>query len=390
MSVIKVQNPVTASLPKTYLAIGQNSGVGTIYIKNTNGFQANWAIQIGENGEEQTEVVLANSSAPSGTQIILTGTTKYEHPIDTPLYAIKYDQVVFHKSSAGTAPGTSGAISGGTVNLTPDTWDSVNLISYTQFDDTSGAATDAYRSYFLNSVTNGSTAFSDWLTPSGYSFYSLAAITKRIRNKLWNSAYIKDDSIIHDWINEWRDILANEVTNVNEDYNLGSVQIGFGTDGYGTINDLSYNSVRRVWVSYDGINQYQSTKMSSNDYQPSETFVTNHPYHYFSGTNNNVITVNPASSGGTITLLYYQFGTTLVNDTDTLPIPMRAFTDSFVEYGVAQAAFLDEKMDQFNIKMGVANAAKQNFVNKIAYHDKSGPTYIDIMEEVDGYDGMPL
>ena len=390
MSVIKVQNPITASLPKTYTAVQQNAGVGTLYTKNVNGFQANWAIQVGESGENQSEIVLANVSAPSGTQIVLTSTTNFEHPADTPVYAVKYDQVVFHKSTSGTAAGTSGPISGGTVTINPANWDSVNQISFTQFDDTSGASTDAYRTYFLNSVTNGSTAFSDWLTPAGYSFYSLASITRRIRNKLWNSAYIKDDAVIHDWINEWRDIMANEVLIVNADYNLGSVQVAFGTDGYGTINDLALDSLRRVWVTYDGINQYQSTKMNINDYNPEETFVTNHPYHYFSGTANNVVTVSPPSSGGTMTIIYYQFGTTLVEDTDTLPIPMRSYTDSFVDYGVAQAAFVDEKMDQYNLKMGLANAAKAEFVNQIAYHDKTGPSYVDIIEEVDGYDGMPL
>lgn len=389
MSIIKVQNPNTSALPKTYLAVGQSSGVGTVYVKNVAGFSANWAIQIGESGESQSEIVLANASAPSGTQIVLTGTTRYEHPADTPLYALKYDQVVFAKSSAGTT-GTSSPISNGTVTITPDNWDSVNLFAFTQFDDTAGATTDAYQTYFLNSVTSGSSALSSWLTPAGYSFYSLAAISKRIRNKLWNSAYIKDDSVIKDWINEWRDIMANEVLIVNADYNLGSVQVAFGTDGYGTINDLSFDSLRRVWVTYDGVNQYQSTKMNINDYNPEETFVTNHPYHYYSGTANNVVTVSPPSSGGTMTIIYYQFGTTLTNDSDTLPIPMRSYTDSFVDYGVAQAAFVDQKMDQYNIKMGLANAAKAEFVNQIAYRDKTGPSYVDIIEEVDGYDGMPL
>ena len=64
MSIIKAQNPTTFGVPKTYLAISQASGVGTAYVKNVNGFQANWAIQIGDQGQDQTEVVLLGAGAP--------------------------------------------------------------------------------------------------------------------------------------------------------------------------------------------------------------------------------------------------------------------------------------------------------------------------------------
>jgi len=236
--IIKAGNPQTNSTPKTYLAVAQGTGVGTIYIKNANGFQANWAIQIGESGEELSEIVLANGATPSGTQIVTAANTVYAHAADTPVYGIKYNQVVFAKSTSGTA-GTATPIASGTVNITPDQRDSAGN-SFTQYDDTSGASTDAYRAYLLNSATSGSTSFSDWITPGGFTFYSLAKLRDRVKNKLWDSKYIKDETAINDWINEWKDNMTNAVMAVGEDYALGTVDVAFGTEGLGTISTADF------------------------------------------------------------------------------------------------------------------------------------------------------
>lgn len=377
---IQVSNLATSTVPKTFLAVSQNAAVGTIYTKNTNGFSANWAVQIGETGESQTEVILANGASPSGTQIVLAANTSFEHPQDTPVYAIKYNQVVFTKAIAGTTPGTSGAITNGTVGLTAN-------FPYTQFDDTTASTTDYFRTYFLNSATTGSTSYSDWQSPAGYSFYSLASITNRVRNKLWDSKFIRTDDPIHDWINEWRDKMASAVTNLNEDFALGSVAVPFGTNGLGTITTADFDQPRRVWVSYDGVNNYQSTKAAINEYNPDENFTASHPYHAWLG--DTVISINPGGIG-TANIVYYQFGTTLVNDTDTLPQPMRPFTDSFVNYALAQALFKDDKMTEYDRMITACGSAKTDFVTKNANRDKTGPTYIKMVEAVDGSDGMPL
>lgn len=371
--IIKTINNLHEGAPKTRLSFTEVSGTNVLRWENPNAFDASWAIQVGEVGEEQTEVVLLGTATPSGTAGTLTANTLYEHPADTPLYGIKYNQVVFLKSTTGTG-GTATAITGGTKTYQAD-----HL--YTFYDDTTGTSTDAFRVQFRNSVLDIVTTVSDWLTTSGFSFYSLAKIRERVKAKLWNAEFL-DDTTIDDWINEWREELANSVVNVNEDYALGTVNVGFGTDGLGTITTADFSQIRRVWVTYNGVDRYQSTKANINDFMPNQIFNTVHPYHAFQG--DNIIKVMPSDTSGTAELIFYRFGTTLVNDTDELPVSMRSYSRSFVDYVVAQALYKDQKDSSADRKMAVLNAQKDEFVSNLGGRDKSGPTYIDIVEPTEG------
>jgi hypothetical protein len=384
MSVIKVANPRTDNIPKTQLAVGQASGVGTVYIKNANGFQANWGMQIGDSGQEQSEIVLANASAPSGTQIVLAANTVYEHPADTPVYALKFNQIVFEKSTSGTA-GTATPITDGTVGITPDTWDYSNEVAFTQFDDTAAASTDAFRTRFRNSALTVNTSQSDWLTPTGFTFYSLARMRDRIKGKLWNSSFVTDDQI-DDWINEWKDEMVNALVSVNEDYALGTVDVGFGTAGLGTITTGDYKDVRRVWITTNSSDYYQSTKMNINDFLPNQTFSSTHPYHAWQG--DTTFQIKPDGSAGTARLVFSRFGTQLVNETDELPHPLRPYTRSFVDFSLAHAFLKDNKVGEYRDKMGEALSAKNNFVTDISSRDKSGSKYIDINEPTSADDNI--
>src|SRR3990167_6036923 len=100
MAILKVENNLTNDAQRTYLAVNQAVGVGTLYVKNTNGFNGSWAIQVGDTGKEHSAIVIGTNN--SGTSAILNGTTLFAPPADTPIYAIKWNQVVFEKSTTGT------------------------------------------------------------------------------------------------------------------------------------------------------------------------------------------------------------------------------------------------------------------------------------------------
>ena len=359
--IIKITNDLHLDVPKTYLSNPEVSGTNVLRWKNPNGFSASWAIQIGETGNDQSEVAVLSTGNPSGgTAGTITANDLYEHPADTLIYAIKYNQVVFERNTGGTTGGTSAAITDGTITYQADQL-------FTQFDDVSGVTTYGYRARFRNSVSGSVTSISDWLLLPGFSFYSLAEIRQRSKDKMWDATFIQNDLIWDRWTNEFKDKLTNAAIQVNEDYSLGTVDVGFGTAGLGTVTTGDFKQPRRVWVTYNGNDYYESTKQEANDDFPNRNYISTKPQHYWFG--NDIIQVKPEESGGTARIMYYAQGTPMVNDTDELPRYMRGYTDGFVEYNLIQAQYKDGKINM-NEKKNAELSLIREFTGKITPRDK--------------------
>jgi len=166
--IIRAQNTLGEDSPKTYLMNTEVAGTTIFRLRNTNGFGSSWGVQIGNTGEEQTEVLILSGNPGAGTLGTTTAASRFEHPSDTPVYAIKYNQVVFERSTDGTT-GTAAPMTDGTITYQADSL-------FTLFDDTSGSSTYGYRTYFRNSVLGVNTTESDWWTSAGLSFYSLGKL----------------------------------------------------------------------------------------------------------------------------------------------------------------------------------------------------------------------
>lgn len=379
--LVKVRNLSDQDTPFTYLSNGEAVGAATLRVKNINGFSASWAIQVGKTGEEQAEILMISASAPSGTSLSITGTARFSHPTDTPVSAIKFDQLIFKRSTSGTA-GTATAMTNGTVSITPD-------LEYTFFDDTSGASTYAYRAAFRNSVSGEVSSDSDWLTPDGFSFYSLARMRERMKRKLNSAGFIKDDDIIDDWTNEWLESMNNVAIDVNKDYAIGTVDISFsGTSGLGTITASDFKEIRRVWMTSDGSTFYSARKMSLIDFEPDEVFSETRPFYFYQG--DNIIGRKPSDSSGTARIAYYKMQPVMSNDTDELPVSMRAYTKSFIDHNLAQAYYMDNKPEMGDRFMASANEGRERFRQEITPRTKSGPQSITITDTIDADDNWDL
>jgi hypothetical protein len=374
--LVRVKNTLHLTAPFTSLTNTEVSGTNVLRWANPSGFGASWAVQVGEIGEEQSETVTLGTASPSGTAGTLSANTLYAHAANTPLYGIKYSQVVFKRSITGTS-GSGTILAGGSVTYQPDS-------EYTIFDDTTGSASYTYKVFYQSSA--GTTIDSDWIYPvdANEVFYSMGAIRSRIRDKMWDSTFIPNDRIINNWINEWRDEMTNAVISVNEDYALGTVGVAFGTSGLGTVTTGDFKQPRRIWITYNGIDKFQSTKMTSNSMLPGQVFSNVHPYHAWYG--DNTFQVFPAESGGTAEVVFYRFGTTMVNDTDELAQPFKSYSKSFVDYGLAQAAYKEGKLPEYQNKIAEAMSAKEKFVLESSPRDKTGPTMVQVVEPLGGED----
>ena len=373
--ILKTKNDLIISAPKTYLTNDEVAGTTVIRWRNPSGFGSSWAVQIGETGEEKSKVYVLNGAA-GATQGTLTGTTHFAYSADSPIYATKWDQIVFERSTIGTV-GTATPMTNGTVTIQADH-------EFTQFDDTSGSSTYAYRTYFRSSGLAVNSTESDWITPSGFTFYSLAGMRQRVRDKLWDSNFIKDDLVIDNWINEWRDQMVNSLISVNEDYAIGTVNVAFDTAGLGTVTTTDFKQPKRIEVTYNGSDYFLSTKRDLNTYFPNETVNSAHPYHNWEG--NTVLKVMPSTEAGTAKIWYYKTGTPMVNDTDELDLPIRSYTDSFVNYALGMAYQKDGKANEAQNKLNEANNQKNMFVVQSTPRDKSSQTFVQIQEVTSGDD----
>jgi len=374
--IVKIVNNLDKISPYSFLSGSVASGAGTFPVKNINTFSANWAIQFGATKEEKSEILVISASAPSGTALVTTGTARFDHPEDTLVYATHYDQVIFKRSTSGTA-GTATAMTNGTVTITPDS-------QYTQFDDTSGATTYAYKAQFVNSVSGDLSSESDWLTPSGYTFYSKYSLRERTKNKLFSANYIKNNDMVDEWINEWLETMNNTAVEVNEDYNIGTVNVSFGTNGLGTITSADFKEIRKLDVTTDGANYYRAVRIKTIDFGPQETFESTNPYFYMEG--DTVFAVKNGDTAGTARIVYYRLGTTLANETDELPTVMKGYTKSFTDYCLSQSYYLDNKVELGDRFSTFAQAGKESFKLEITPRGKTGPQFIPLVDPISGDD----
>lgn len=373
--LISIDN-VLDQLPSTlhtYLASNFSAGGTAWPVKNISSLTNQYAQQIGKTGEEQSEIVIV-SGAPSGTVFNSSGTGKFDHPLDTPIYQIHYDQIIIKRSTTGTS-GTATALA--TVNITPDSL-------YTEYNDTSGAATYGYKTQFLNSLSGDISAESAWFVPGGPTFYSLQKLRKRSKDALYNASYIKSDDIVDDWINEWVEQMTNKALKVNQAYSLGTAAYAFGTAGLGTVTEPLFKYATKIEITTDGEAYSNSAEIPVGQFSSTDLFSPASPRHYWQG--DTTFGVLPSGSLGTARMTLGKLSTQLVEDTDELPQYLRAYTTGCVEYVLYRAYDLDNKDDIADKHYGKFKSAQGEFITEITPRDFTGPKTINLTEELTGDD----
>lgn len=367
-------------IQQTYLGSIVIAGDTSALIRNGAGFNQFWAVQVGQTGEETSEILTQTSL--SGTVLSFGtsapnpgGTFLFPHAIDTPLYQIHYDQIIVYRSTTGTA---GPFLVLGTVSITPDN-------QYTNYNDPTGAQGYAYYVQYYNSVNSDLSGSSSIFYPGGPTFYSLQKIRQRTKDKLYSAGYIRDNSLIDDWINEAIEMMSNSAIKVNEDYMLGTNQYAFGTNGLGTVTDPLFKpNVVKVEVTWDGTNYIQSTKLAVREYSEQDylNFAVYQPQHAWQS--DTVFEILPHAQGGTAKITYPLRFTPLVNDTDELPQSMKAYTTPIVEYCLGVAYGLDQKDTESQQHMQSYQQGKTDFVAEITPRDMTGAQMIDIVDSLSG------
>ncbi len=86
-------------------------------------------------------------------------------------------------------------------------------------------------------------------------------------------------------------------------------------------------------------------------------------------------------------MTYYALAPRLVNDSDELPVSMRSYTKSFVDYGLGQILAMDEKEAKASMYLQNADKDRERFRIEMASRSKSGPMTIQMVDALDAEDG---
>jgi hypothetical protein len=125
--------------------------------------------------------------------------------------------------------------------------------------------------------------------------------------------------------------------------------------------------------------------MFYNDYLPNQQFNSTQPY--FSMPGDNVFEIQPAGAGGSALVAYSKNATVMNDDDDLLPFPMRGYSKSFVDYGLAMSLQKDTKTKEAtDLLQSSVNPAISNFRQEIAPRIQTGPTMIRLTEVINGED----
>jgi len=169
MKTIYAENKgLTRGKKFTYLSADVSAAGTTLTVQSIVGFAINKVICIGEIGQEKTEIIKTHAStAPTGSTITLASALTFDHPQDTKVYIIDWDQAEF--SNATTATGTKTVMT--TIALQPDH-------DETQYDDTTYES--GYYFYRLkNTILTIYSTYSDPLPYDDYDDNTVMAIKQR-------------------------------------------------------------------------------------------------------------------------------------------------------------------------------------------------------------------
>lgn len=380
--ILSVENKLDQA-PNTLVTFLANAGTvgGTVFpIKNVNGFNQNWAFQLGKTGEAQAEILINPNSPTGGTVLNSSGSALYAHQIDTPVYQINYDKVIFYRNIAGTT-GSGTPLSNGTVSITPSQF-------YTEYNDPTATSTYGYQAQFYNSLSGQQTNLSSYFFSTGATFYSLQKLRDRAKHDLYSANYIKDDNTIDDWINEWLEIMTNSMIKVNQGYAQGTVIYPFGPPSgspqvcLGTITDPLFVRPVKLEVSYDGNIWTTSTELKPYQFSSQDFYSAIYPCHYWQG--DNVFGVLPTTQSGSAKFTYNLRYAPLVNDTDEVPLILKGYTTSCIEYVLHKAYSLDQKDDTADAHFQKFVLYQNAFVSEITPRDLTSEKMINMSDSISG------
>ena len=343
---IRIPNPKLSSSELTQLDADYSSGTSLTVLSNL-GFANQDIAVVGETGDELTEQKDVSSVSGNDT-IVLSGSLKFDHIKQTPIYRSSYNQV-----SIESQFGSSGAW---TPLTTQDIqWDKEETL----YIDPNGADTYNYRFRFYNSISLSYSAYSPTLSGAGFSANTVGRMVVNTRKKVRdpNRERVSDERII-ELLVEAQETIAG----IRDDWwflrvdtyelNKRGLSNGIATVGsqsYYDLEDLGdLNYLKRIRYKYNANSQNQVYDLTP---KPDEEF-DRYEQDTAATDNNNVLYYKiappdsaselgyfvvwpvPADSSGTFFPIYFKDMSALNDISDTTSVPFPQILEDYAAWRI--------------------------------------------------------
>jgi hypothetical protein len=158
--IVSAYNPPTDNLEKSYLSKNYAIGNTVFLVRNSNRFNVNDRILIGEMGNENTEILTVQAVSADGLTVTTSAGSLYPHTASDSVYVLRYDQVKFYRSTTG--------IDGSYTELVSVAMDVDNESLQTLYEDPTGLSTYYYKISYYNSIASVESSLSDPIPGGGY------------------------------------------------------------------------------------------------------------------------------------------------------------------------------------------------------------------------------
>ncbi len=165
--IIKIDHPELGP-QNSYVTTEVTATDTSTEVENTEGYTSGDYVVFGHPGEEKTEIVLLTGVTGNTTLNHTTGPV-YDHPVRTPIYQIKYNQIEIYR--AGSQGGAYSLIA--TIDITLDE-------DYTIYDDTAGDTSSWYKLRYKDANDSSYSGYSDEVQGIGYTTDSLRDMTNEV------------------------------------------------------------------------------------------------------------------------------------------------------------------------------------------------------------------
>ena len=338
---VKALHPSVSNI-KSYLTAKANSGQKDLVVLNATNFSANQFVVIGTLGEESCEI--GKIASISGNTITLTANLGVTHAENTPITVIDYDQVELWKATTET--GTYALVSGTITDLSADE-------EFTLLEDADAVSTDYFKIKYYNSHSETYSEFSDSLSQAGFSRYALASIQDHVLKVAEDEKEKRiTRSMITEWANQWKDLLANRIIEINEKYFITyrEYTLVSGTAEYTLLGKVT--RLNKVEANLDGGDSYRVMWEDLEDDNPDYVYSASNPRYYL---NAGKIGFRPTPTAtGTAKVWQEEIPADLDDDGDELTAPMRYYLLNLYD-------FLDYQVNKQFRKQTAADSAWAKF-----------------------------